>query len=370
MSLLFELSASRPSSARNKFAIPDMCLYKEGDSPSFEHLLLRRISEMKFALILLLGLLVFSNQQFFQLLEKERLLWWLFHYPPRPVFHNYNYQPVKNHDTEDSRAATYIDRWSHSPGIPAYSQDKQPYLNAMENVNNVNEDQFPDVQSRGKLGKGRFLPSFFQRLKAQYNHPRIVISKASRTNLLKKMKTVTFTLVSTLTIVTVQSCIPISEFTSGWAGAICRKRRGFLESSDSKSETSQFAIAPSGVQPVEQTVLSSPRDPTAAENGPFVNDPAVNHGVISSKDEDILDDFSNVTLKAVVYLREKRFFSHLVTTTTSISYALLNLTVTKTVNLLNPNPFFPPIGQLACLPQGFVVCSNFSTTPPPIPSFP
>lgn len=79
---------------------------------------------MKFALILLLGLLVFSNQQFFQLLENERLLWWLFHYPPRPVFHNYNYQPVKNHDTEDSRAATYIDRWSHSPGIPAYSQVK------------------------------------------------------------------------------------------------------------------------------------------------------------------------------------------------------------------------------------------------------
>nr|WBD92716.1 putative cladoceran-specific protein type 1 [Daphnia magna] len=362
---------------------------------------------MKFALILLLGLLVFSNQQFFQLLENERLLWWLFHYPPRPVFHNYNYQPVKNHDLEDSRAATYIDRWSHSPGIPAYSQDKQPYLNAMENVNNVNEDQFPDVQSRGKLGKGRFLPSFFQRLKAQYNHPRIIISKASRTNLLKKMKTVTFTLVSTLTIVTVQSCIPISEFASGWAGAMCRKRRGFLESSDSKSETSQFAIAPSGVQPVEQTVLSSPRDPTAAENGPFVNgpfvnDPAVNHGVISSKDEDILDDFSNVTLKAVgveptvisalnlltenaelplissskdedllnekqssqemplsKQSRMKRLFFHFVTTTTVVSYTFFSATSTKTVNLLSVVGQRP--GYLICRPEGFSVCSSTST---------
>ncbi|XP_057368642.1 uncharacterized protein LOC130689719 [Daphnia carinata] len=314
---------------------------------------------MKFASVLLLGLVVFSNQEFFQQPTNERLLWLLSHYPPRPAFHNYNYQPVNNYDIEDGRTDAFLKHWSHPPAIATYSQDKQPYLNAIENANNVDEDQFPDVQLRGKLGVSRYRPSFLQQLKPQY-HPRIVINLASRTNLLNKVKTVTFTFTSSVTFTSVQSCIPSTEFSPGSAGVNCRKRREVLESSHSQLEPSQFAIAPSGVQPVEHTALPS-QDPTA-ENGPFANDPAVNHGIVSSKDEGVVDESSNVTLTPVGRIRDKRFFFHLVTTTTAISYTFLSTTVTKTVNLLSQ--IDPLMGQLVCVPQGYSVCPYIGTVFP------
>ncbi|KAI9559247.1 hypothetical protein GHT06_016036 [Daphnia sinensis] len=313
---------------------------------------------MKFAPILLLGLVVFSNQQFYQQLTNDRLLWLLSHYSPQPSLNSYNSQPVNNPEIGEGRTAnTLLNYWPHSPGIPTYSQDKQPYLDAIENANNVDEGQFPDVQMRGKLGVSRYRPSFMQQLKPQYN-PRIhFINLASRTNLLNKVKTVTFTFTSSVTFTSVQSCIPSTEFSPGSAGVNCRKRRGVLESSGSNLENNQFAIAPSGVQPVEQTVLSS-RDPTG-ENGPFANDLTANHGVVSSKDEDTPDELSNVTLKPVGYLRGKRFFFHLVTTATAISYTFLSTTVTKTVNLLSQMD--PLMGQLICVPQGYAVCPYIGT---------
>ncbi|XP_032783032.1 uncharacterized protein LOC116920955 [Daphnia magna] len=315
---------------------------------------------VKFALVLLLGLVAISNQQFYQQPASERLLWLLSYYPPQAAFNTYNYQHDHNHDMGDGRASTFPNSLSHSLTIPTYSQDKQPYSNAIENANNMDEDQFPDVQSRGKFGVSRYRPWFLQHQTPQYN-PRIVINLASRTNLLNKVKTVTFTFTSSVTFTSVQSCIPSTEFSPGSAGVTCRKRRGVLESSHSKLETSQFAIAPSDVQRVEQTVLTS-QDPTAG-NGPLANDAAANHGVVSSKDEDTLDELSNVvTLKPVGYLRDKRFFFHLVTTTTAISYTFLSTTVTKTVNLLSPMP--APIGQLVCLPQGYAVCPYLGTLLP------
>lgn len=222
---------------------------------------------VKFALVLLLGLVAISNQQFYQQPASERLLWLLSYYPPQAAFNTYNYQHDHNHDMGGGRASTFPNSLLHSLTIPTYSQvitinnsnqkwhllinyilfkDKQPYSNAIENANNVDEDQFPDVQSRGKFGVSRYRPWFLQHQTPQYN-PRIVINLASRTNLLNKVKTVTFTFTSSVTFTSVQSCIPSTEFSPGSAGVNCRKRRGVLES-DSKLETIQFAIAPSDVQ--------------------------------------------------------------------------------------------------------------------------
>lgn len=79
---------------------------------------------MKFAPILLLGLVVLSNQQFYQQLTNDRLLWLLSHYSPQPSLNNYNSQQVNNPDIKDGRTATFLNYWPYSPGIPTYSQVK------------------------------------------------------------------------------------------------------------------------------------------------------------------------------------------------------------------------------------------------------
>lgn len=101
------------------------------------------------------------------------------------------------------------------------------------------------------------------------------------------------------------------------------------------------------VEPTVSSLVSS------AEDGQLGNDPSVNYGVLSSKDEHVLDELQSETLMPFGYSRDKRLFFHLVTTSTAISYVFLSTTVTKTVNLLNP--FFGG-GQLACLPEGYAVC--------------
>ncbi|KZS14719.1 Uncharacterized protein APZ42_020086 [Daphnia magna] len=305
---------------------------------------------MKFALAFLLGLVVISNQQFHQQPTNDRILWLLTYYSPRPTIRDYNYQPVNYDVSEDVGPPTFFKQLTPSSKNPIPSQVKEPFSNIIQNSKSVQEDQFPDVELRNKLGNSRYRPSFLQQLKPQFK-PRIIINLASRTNLLNKVKTITVTFTSSVTFTSVQSCIPSTEFFPGLTAVACRrKRRELDESPDNKLATlQQFAITPSNVQSVEPTVLS-PVDPTAVKPG---NDAIVNQGIVSSKDEDTLEELSNVTLKPVGYLRDKRFFFHLVTTTTAISYTFLSTTVTKTVNLLNP---FFGTGQLVCLPQGYAVC--------------
>ena len=100
----------------------------------------------------------------------------------------------------------------------------------------------------------------------------------------------------------------------------------------------------------ETTRLSSSLDLRMKEDyGQRTDDRTFNrHQIVSSKDED------EVTSSPASYSREKRFFFHLVTTTTVISYSFLSTTVTKTVNLLNT--IFNPGAYLICRPDGYAVC--------------
>lgn len=119
----------------------------------------------------------------------------------------------------------------------------------MESTNHLDdaEDEFPDAQSRIK-GFNRLRP-FFQH-KAQQQSPRVVVNLATRTNFLNKVKTITFTLTSTVTFTSVKSCIPSNHFYVGAADKTCRrKRRSIVEDEEIDSVETQFAIAPSDVQP-------------------------------------------------------------------------------------------------------------------------
>nr|WBD92714.1 putative cladoceran-specific protein type 1 [Daphnia magna] len=235
--------------------------------------------------------------------------------------------------------------------------NEQPHFRTVQNPKRVHENQLLDVQLRNKLGNSRYWPSFLEQLKPQFN-PRIIINLANRTNLLNKVKTITFTFTSSLTFTSVQSCIPSTDFFPGFNAVACRKRRGLVESSD--LGTSQFTITPSDVQPMEPNVLSW-LDPSV-ENRQSGNNPTVNANVVSSKDDGTLDKWQSVTLKPLGhYSRGKRLYLHFVTTKTAISYTSLSTTLTKTVNLLNP---FFGAGQLVCLPQGYAVCPNNATSFP------
>ncbi|KAI9559250.1 hypothetical protein GHT06_016039 [Daphnia sinensis] len=304
---------------------------------------------MKFALAFLLGLVVFSNQQFYQQPTNEKLLWLLTYYTPQQTVRKYNYPPANYDVSEDERPPPSFKQLAPSSGSPIYSQDKEPYLNAIQIPKSFQENQYPDVESRNKLDNSRYGPSFLQQMKPQFN-PRIVVNLASRTNLLNKVKTITVTFISSVTFTSVQSCIPSTEFYPGSTAVACRrKRRELNEPLDNNlGAIQQFAIRPSNVQPVEPTVLSSV-DPSAVKAG---NDMIFHHGIASSKDEDNLSGWPSVTLKPLGYSRGERLFFHFVTTTTAISYTFLSTTVTKTVNLLYP--YFG--GQLVCLPQGYAVC--------------
>lgn len=76
---------------------------------------------MKFALVFLLGLVVFSHQQFYQQPERDKVLWLLPYYSPQPSFDNYNYQPANYHHSEMDRTAPFFNHLS-STGIQIYSQ--------------------------------------------------------------------------------------------------------------------------------------------------------------------------------------------------------------------------------------------------------
>ncbi|XP_059351562.1 uncharacterized protein LOC132088023 [Daphnia carinata] len=314
---------------------------------------------MKFALVLLLSLVVLSNQQFYQHPTNERLLWLLSYYSPQLGVSNYDYQPVNYHNGDDGRTATSSNRLTPSSGSQTYSQDREPHFRTIPNRKSVHKNQFPEVHFRNKGDNSRYRLPFLQQFKPHFN-PRFVINLANRTKLLNKVTTITFTFTSSVTFTSVQSCIPSSDFFPGLDAVTCRKRRNLVrESLDHQLGTSQFTFTPSVIQPMEQTVLFS-LDPNAA-NRQSGNDPTVNPSVVSSIDDGTLDESPSVTLRPLGYSRDKRFFFHLVTTKTVISYTSLSTTLTKTVNLLDP---IFGAGQLICLPQSYTVCSNNTTSLP------
>lgn len=118
----------------------------------------------------------------------------------------------------------------------------------MESTDVLGEGEFPDAQSRIK-GFNRHRPLLFQTKSPK--DPRVVINLSSQSNFfIRGVKTITFTMTSSVTFTSVHSCIPSADFFTGAADRTCRrKRRGIAEARGFRSEESQFAIAPSEVQP-------------------------------------------------------------------------------------------------------------------------
>ncbi|XP_046459120.1 uncharacterized protein LOC124205689 isoform X2 [Daphnia pulex] len=325
---------------------------------------------MKIVVIVLSVLVVFTHQQFYQpSTTAERLFWLSRYYSPRPAFDYYNRQPVNYAD--DNQGDDDDSFHPFMPPSPSAFPQARPYLNAVENPNDEEgEDQFPvQVQGRRKTMNSfptRFRPSFLQP-KPQKDDPRFLINLASPNLITRKVKTITFTLTSSLTFTSVQSCIPSAQFYTGAADIACRrKRRGGivapLDALDiSKPEDTEFAITPTDVQPVEPTELTSLD--LSNEHHQWAKNQTLNHGLVSSMNEDLNADATAESLVSTPAVRSRgqRFFVHLVTTTTVTSYSFLSTTVTKTVSLLNT--LLNPGGGLICLPYGYSVCPYTSLFP-------
>ncbi|KAK4010349.1 uncharacterized protein LOC116920973 [Daphnia magna] len=183
------------------------------------------------------------------------------------------------------------------------------------------------------------------------NNARFVVNFSSRTHLLNKVNTITFTITSSVTFTKVQSCIPSNQFFPNFASVICRRKRAEIVESITNWKDIQLAIKPTYVQPVEPTVILALNLLTENAELPLIS---------SSKDEDLLNEKqSSQEMPLSKQSRMKRLFFHLVTTTTVVSYTFFSATSTKTVNLLSVVGQGP--GYLICRPEGFSVCSSTST---------
>ncbi|KAI9559246.1 hypothetical protein GHT06_016035 [Daphnia sinensis] len=184
------------------------------------------------------------------------------------------------------------------------------------------------------------------------NNARFVVNFSSRTHLLNKLNTITFTITSSVTFTKVQSCIPSNQFSFSFASVICRRKRGEMaESSITNWKDIQSAIKPTYVKPLEPTVIAALNPLTGNAELPLIS---------SSKDEDLLNEKQSPELMPLSkQSRMKRLFFHFVTTTTVVSYTFFSATSTKTVSLLSLVGQGP--GSLICRPEGFSVCSSTST---------
>ncbi len=89
-----------------------------------------------------------------------------------------------------------------------------------------------------------------------------------------------------------------------------------------------------------------------------------NPDLLASSRDDVTIDQKGLTADEHINSREKRFFinkNQFVVSTVVTTFAFVNTTVTRTVNLLNPAPAAPcaptdSTNPCACLPAGFVVC--------------
>ncbi|EFX63263.1 hypothetical protein DAPPUDRAFT_268750 [Daphnia pulex] len=181
---------------------------------------------MKSALILLSVLIVLSNQKMRQS-SRDMMYWLSHHYLPHPAFNNYN-----NYQTITMTSIKVILR-SYVASHP-----KDPWTVSIGHC-------LANAQSRIK-GFNRHRPLLFPAKSPK--DPRVVINLASQSNFFtRRVKTITFTMTSSVTIITsVQSCIPSADFFTGATDRTCRrKRRGIVEARGFRSEESQFAIAPS-----------------------------------------------------------------------------------------------------------------------------
>jgi hypothetical protein len=115
-----------------------------------------------------------------------------------------------------------------------YNSDLTELINEPNDVS-VN-DGFPDAQSRTKSSNHFLQDSFYK----QQAHPRFLYNFGSASFYNPFFKTATFTLTSTLNLLSIQNCVPAFQVTS--AAVACRRKR-HNEIQDFTGE--QFSIVPS-----------------------------------------------------------------------------------------------------------------------------
>jgi hypothetical protein len=102
--------------------------------------------------------------------------------------------------------------------------------------NEVNDATFPDAESRIKPSNHFLQDSFYN----QQLNPRFIYTFGSTASFYNPFfRTATFTVTSTLTLASIQSCVPSFQVTPG--AVACRRKRNEIE--DFVGE--QFSIAPS-----------------------------------------------------------------------------------------------------------------------------
>ncbi|XP_032783058.2 uncharacterized protein LOC116920975 [Daphnia magna] len=177
---------------------------------------------------------------------------------------------------------------------------------------------------------------------------RLVVNFSSRSYLLNKVKTISFTITSSVTLTKVESCIPSHQFSASFASVTCRRKRGGIaELPVTNWKDIQLAIQPTNVQPVEPTIIYALNPPTGSVELPLIR---------SSKDEHLLNEKqSSPVMPPSQQARMKRLLFHFVATTTVVSYTFFSATSTKTVSLLSVADQGP--GFLICRPEGYSVCS-------------
>ncbi|XP_057369324.1 uncharacterized protein LOC130690328 [Daphnia carinata] len=289
---------------------------------------------MKLALIFLSVFLVaFSDQQFQQ--RRERLWWTPYNYAQQPFVNSYlpSYYNVQD-DVPDYRVF-------RPTKTVTYSQNDEldASLVAAQYQDYFDEEENSDVQSRFNEFRER-RPAFVKR---PQNDERLLLSYLTYF----KTTTASFTLTSSVTLTSVQSCIAAAKFKDDAAKTTaCRRKRDLLDDSPSPADL-QFAIVPSETQQVIPTVV--PSLDVSRQHRQMSSDEALQHDIASSKGLGSSADLSG-SVSWLKQMRDPRFLNtYSLASTTVTSYKFASTTVTKTVPIAAD-------GLVLCLPTGYVVC--------------
>ncbi|KAI9558800.1 hypothetical protein GHT06_015589 [Daphnia sinensis] len=292
---------------------------------------------MKFALIFLSALVAITQQQFQQ--QRMSRPWWLpSYYTPQPTVSSYQHIYYNN----------------FPENAPSFRQVKpsRPYLtnNAPLNPSYVDvdysndftediaDDEFPITESRNRVPEVRYRPALSNRFAIP--NPRFFINYYTNVASLLT-KTATFTVTSSLSVTSIQSCIAAVKFLDDAAKSkACRRKREILDNGH-HSEDLQFSIVPSETQQVTPTAVPSLELTGENRHLPLYQ--------VDSFDDNVAVGELSGSISAAQNLRERRFLKYSVTSTTVTTYSIFSTTSTKTVALAGDL-------EVECLPAGYIVC--------------
>ncbi|XP_057369317.1 uncharacterized protein LOC130690327 [Daphnia carinata] len=218
-------------------------------------------------------------------------------------------------------------------------------------VDFINGHEFVDVNSRIKGSNGR-RPLAHQ----QMHEPRFFFGKIAGLYSDRFTKTAVFTVTSSVTLTTIQSCVAaINVFDTGKT-TFCRRKRDDMDN----AEGNQFDINPS--QPEEVISTALPLLDLTLDDYSFGNDALSSANVgndytfddVTTSSNNLIQDSSigQVPTSTTMWwkkLRGKLFFDYSLTSITVTSYSFYSITVTKTVAIAGES-------EVMCLPSDWVVC--------------